>query len=359
MRVSRVSCVSLCAIAATMSDVAFSFSMNPQRHITPSTTALFGVNRKKGNLTKNISSGGVSTKSKTKSSTGAGSAAKPVQVSSSLSQWAATLDGATAPTSTVATATKDSTTLPPEKNTKQTKKGKQDTSSSSTSRRERSQLRQAENAAKTAQINTLLANIQELISSNNLDVDDLLGYIQQLINEGSQTSFKALLNQKAGDYSLSWVGSDEAICHLGTGLHKVPLARLQDIFFTIGRDGSGQTKTVQVMEVIRILGPFPNVRNTLQGSVVEMKKGENGEDVIKICYDSMMDGLGKEISAGKEGNLRYVDLNVLYADENAIVCVVPSEEDYISRPFGEKGKNVLLFIKEDDLSYRLEELRAA
>jgi hypothetical protein len=113
------------------------------------------------------------------------------------------------------------------------------------------------------------------------------------------------------------------------------------------------------MEIIRILGPFPNVRNTLQGSVVEMKKGESGEDVIKLCYDSMMDGLGKEISAGKEGNLRYVDLNVLYADENAIVCVVPSEEDSISGPFGEKGENVLLFIKEDDLNLRLEELRAA
>lgn len=345
-------------MASTMSDVAFSFSINSKRSTTASsfsTTALFGVNKKKGNLTKNISSGGISTKPKRKISAGAASA-KPVQVSSSLSQWAATLDGAaTATTSAVATPTKDSNPSQ-SKNTKQLKKGMKESSSS---RRERSQVRQVENAAKTAQINTILANIQELISSNNLDVDDLLGYIQQLINEGSQTTLKALLNQKAGDYSLSWVGSDDAICHLGTGLHKVPLARLQDIFFTIGRDGSGQSKTVQVMEVIRILGPFPNVRNTLQGSVVEMKKGENGEDVIKLCYDSMMDGLGKEISAGKEGNLRYVDLNVLYADENAIVCVVPSEEDSISGPFGEKGENVLLFIKEDDLNVRLEELRAA
>jgi hypothetical protein len=343
-----------------MSHVAFSFSINSKQSTNtavPSITALFGVNKKKGNLTKNISSGGVSTKQRKKNSSGAGSA-KPVPVSSSLSQWAATLEGSTATTSTVATTTTKDSAPSQDKNLKQLKKIKKDSSTSS-SRRERSQVRQAENAAKTAQINAILANIQELISSNNLDVDDLLGYIQQLINEGSQTTFKALLNQKAGDYSLSWVGSDDAICHLGTGLHKVALARLQDIFLTIGRDGSGESKTVQVMEVIRILGPFPNVRNTLQGSVVEMKRGKNGEDTVKICYDSMVDGLGKEISAGKEGNLRYVDLNVLYADEKAIVCVVPSEEDSISGPFGEKGKNVLLFIKEDDLKFRLEELRAA
>jgi hypothetical protein len=89
----------------------------------------------------------------------------------------------------------------------------------------------------------------------------------------------------------------------------------------------------------------------------------------------MVDGLGKEISAGKEDNLRSVKLDVLYSDEYALVCVVPKrsdksddgDEDGIDTynsgdeygPLGENGKNVLLFLKEDDLDSKLEGLRAA
>lgn len=187
-------------------------------------------------------------------------------------------------------------------------------------------------------------------------------------------TLKALMNNKTiNNYSLAWVGADEAICHVGTGLHKVPLARLQDVFFSIGRDpNSGKPKSVTLLEVIRILGPFPNVRNTLQGSVVDAKSVDTDfkgvditENKIRIKYDSMMDGLGKEINAGTEGNVRYVNLNLLYADEKALVCVVPKEEgddnedDNDDDEFGENGKNVLLFLKEDDLDLKLEELRAA
>ena len=199
-------------------------------------------------------------------------------------------------------------------------------------------------------------------------IADLLQEISQLTKLQSNKTFKALLNQNLNNYSLAWVGSDEAICHLGTGLHKVPLARLQDIFFSIGRDGSGQTKTVQLLEVIRIIGPFPNVRNTLQGSIKIQSSQEdqwntNGIlklDRIQITYDSMMDGLGKEISAGTRDNLRYVDLDIAFCDENVIVALVPKDvEDDSSSLFGENGENVLLFLKEDDLDYKLEELRAA
>ena len=74
----------------------------------------------------------------------------------------------------------------------------------------------------------------------------------QLTKSQSSITFKALLNRNLMNYSLAWVGSDEAICHLGTGLHKVPLARLQDIFLSVGRDGSGQTKTVHNYRLISV-----------------------------------------------------------------------------------------------------------
>ena len=209
-----------------------------------------------------------------------------------------------------------------------------------------------------------------LITSNNIPVPVLLQQIQSLTQLASPLTLKTIFNSSAKDYKLAWVGSDDAICHVGTGLHKVPLARLQEIFLTVGRDvNSGKSKTVRLMEVISILGPFPNVRNTLQGEVVNQKTQESAKkedplrkDSIRIMYDSMMDGLGKEIGAGTDDNLRYVDLDVVFADARALVCVVPSDGDGDTNSdgvFSEDGKNVLLFLKEDDLNYRLEELRAA
>ena len=121
--------------------------------------------------------------------------------------------------------------------------------------------------------------------------------------------------------------------------------------------------------MIRIIGPFPNVRNTLQGSIKIVSSQEdqwntNGiqkMDRIQITYDSMMDGLGKEIGAGTSDNLRFVDLDIAFCDENVIVALVPKDDsdDDSSSLFGDNGENVLLFLKEDDLDYKLEELRAA
>ena len=143
-----------------------------------------------------------------------------------------------------------------------------------------------------------------------------------------------------------WAGSDDAICHLGTGLHNVPLARLEEIFLTLGK------KRIEVKEVIRILGPFPNVRNTLKGDVSLPKSASK----MSISYDSMIDGTGKQILAGSEDNKKALDLDVLFADENAIICAVPSEE---GSGVGEQGSRVLFFAAEDSLNVKLEMLRVA
>ena len=299
-------------------------------------------------------------------------------------------------------------------------------------------------------IQSILSSIHEIISSNNFNIPSLLSLLSTLISHQQEDnkvneSFNTLLLQtKNGNqnvvynYKLVWVGSDDGICHLGTGLHKVPLARLQDVFMTIGgmpiststtdinsyiMDMKGSKKKkgkkgkknknilnngITVMEVIRILGPFPNVRNTLQGRIINgsstsknmssssssssgsssnafgnsimdnNNNNSNGNDIVgtnnnvkghqvTIVYDSMMDGLGKEIKAGKDGDVRSVDLNILYADENVIVCVMPSttndnndvDVDDDTSMFGANGENVLLFMKEDDLDAKLEGLRAA
>ena len=341
--------------ASLLSISSEAFSPSLQNSLCSSSSALYG--RKKGNLSKNVSSGGISTKAKKKKQKKEEPAAA---VSNNLANWAASMNEEESTSSS--STTSNSSTL------------KKASAASfepfgTSSRRERSKQKQQITAAKSAEMQSILTAIQERIASNNLSIQDLLQEISQLTKSQSSITFKALLNQNLSHYSLAWVGSDEAICHLGTGLYKVPLARLQDIFLSVGRDGSGQTKTVQLLEVIRIIGPFPNVRNTLQGSIKIVSSQEdqwntNGiqkMDRIQITYDSMMDGLGKEISAGTRDNLRFVDLDIAFCDENVIVALVPKDDsdDNSSSLFGDNGENVLLFLKEDDLDYKLEELRAA
>jgi hypothetical protein len=183
-------------------------------------------------------------------------------------------------------------------------------------------------------------------------------------------------------YRLAWVGSDDAICHIGTSLHKVPLARLQEVYLSLG--GGGRIVNTnkykwELLEVIRILGPFPNVRNTLRGNVIGMTKQNNSNSMregvrLEIAYSSMIDGTGREIIKSTDGP-RKVDLDVWFANDKAIVCTVPSslllgissgsggsnnndDDDDEVNPFG-NGSNILYFVAEDDLDGALNRLRAA
>jgi hypothetical protein len=388
----------LAVVLAAVSNPSDAFTIshkNQQTHhhdvpvVSSFSSALYG--RKKGGLGNKVSSGGVSTNKKImKLKEKKEDTANKTKVSSSLSAWAATLktkdDEASITESAAISSSTSSNAADTADSSASFSPFEDDVASTSTStsnkqglkkgsRRERSVQKQAFDSQKQAQINVILANITELIGTNNLAVQDLLKEIKSLTQLTAPNTLKAILNQNLKDYNLAWVGSDDAICHIGTGLHKVPLARLQDVFLTIGRDGSGESKTARLMEVISILGPFPNVRNTLQGKITDITSTEavNADtnvnvpvkkDYLKICYDSMFDGLGKEISAGKEDNLRYVELEVVFADELALVCVVPKDgngngSDSTFSDYGEKGENVLLFLKEEDLDYKLEQLRAA
>lgn len=232
----------------------------------------------------------------------------------------------------------------------------------------------------SAKVDAILGNIEEMLSTPNCEVPKLLSEITSLIDLQSQpiSALKSILAKKPGkdekqpNYRLAWAGSDKAICHVGTALHKVPLARLQEIFLCLGYN------RWELLEVIRILGPFPNVRNTLKGDVkVEKGKGSgfsggavpssngNGREAVRmnIAYNSMIDGTGKEILAGKATNVKYVDLNIWFANEKAIVCTTVNEDldgDVVVDPLtSANGEKVLLFVAEENLDESLEKLRAA
>jgi hypothetical protein len=244
----------------------------------------------------------------------------------------------------------------------------------------------------------LLDSIDSKLSTTNFDVPRLVADIASLTKLGSGSAgngrnandrvllptLKSLLASvtTTTSYRLAWVGSDDAVCHVGTSLHKVPLARLQEIYLSLGGGGSvGLNRNKwELMEVIRILGPFPNVRNTLRGNVVGLNRGGKGDgdrEVVnmEISYTSMIDGTGKEILAsssggggdgrdGKRSNdgAKRVNLDVWFANDRAIICSVPTSIEDDGRggdPFCGDGSNLLYFVAEDDLEGALEKLRAA
>lgn len=212
-------------------------------------------------------------------------------------------------------------------------------------RRSRQSARRQRESLEKSALSSLLRDILRFADPEEGEERPELAAFLETVRKvaGMEGSFRGMLAGPVENYRLAWVGSDDAICHLGTGLHKVPLARLQELFLTVGRN------RLTCLEVVRIIGPFPNVKNTLIGT-----PSLKGDD-LKICYTSMIDGTGKEILAGKEENKRIVDLKVLFGSRDALLCRVPGEED----AFRDEGKDLLVFVRENDLDTKLETLRVA
>jgi hypothetical protein len=76
--------------------------------------------------------------------------------------------------------------------------------------------------------------------------------------------------------------------------------------------------------------------------------------------DSMIDGTGKEITAGTDDNIRRVKLHVHFADPSAILAVVPPESGNVREdPLEDNGSHALLFVREDDLEAKLDMMRVS
>lgn len=228
----------------------------------------------------------------------------------------------------------------------------------SSSRRIKQGERKELEARQQELIGKAVTKFQSTVEESNNNLDDILEAVQGLLEAGRQAQgiistnpLKTLLSAKGRtNYRLAWVGSDDAICHVGTGLHKVPLARMQEVFWSnLGKN------RMEISEIIRILGPFPNVRNILQGTTTQVSF-----DKMTVVMDSMVDGTGKEILAGKEDNVRKVSLQICLADEKVLVAVVPQEDGSPrDNPLENKGANVLVFVQEPDLDEKLDSLRVS
>lgn len=236
----------------------------------------------------------------------------------------------------------------------QTKKARRSAKTKS-DRRQKQSDKKVIDEARNARIDVVLDDLKEVLGERTGDVRDILPIVEKLLNipsDNVNTDMRRLLSAKRrSDYRLAWVGSDDALSHIGTGLHKVPLARMQEVFMNcLGRN------KIEVLEIISLIGPFPNVKNILQGTTTISSGNSNGSE-LQIVMDKMVDGTGKEIKADNQDNIRRVDLEVAFFDERAIVVVMPNEDDENAKPLDDNGKRVLLFVREDDLDKRLEDYR--
>ena len=146
----------------------------------------------------------------------------------------------------------------------------------------------------------------------------MLSIINQLVENSSSASINSCANsnnnvcnivasnKNNNNYHMIWAGIHNAVCHIGSGLHNVSLARLQEAFATFFKS------RIEVYEVIRIIGPFPNVKNTFKSDITYKR------DNPSIKHVSMIDGTGKETSAG-EDNQKIEPLDVMLATNNIIV----------------------------------------
>jgi len=391
--------LSIIMIHALGMSMVNSFMISPISHHHHHHSVLFA--RRKGDLMKNLDSASTtSTSSKKKSerkrsstsisrksnkiknkkaqqsssssSVAASSSSSSKSISPAISQWAASVSSSS---DSLSSSTKKDKILSndddddasiyeysafEQKESSSSNNSKGGSKGSSSSRRERQSARKASEAILMKQTQNILDELEEEFTiEKNRDLEKILSLTQKLISQKDlqKNEIQSLIKAKEFyGYKLVWAGSDEAICHIGTGLHKVPLARLQEVFLNIGNKAK-----IEMYEVIRILGPFPNVKNTLLGDVSIMSKNKkrnnnnNNEKMLDIQFNSMIDGTGKEILAGTSENIRNVDLSVLYASEQIVICKVPDSDD--DEEEKDDGSNLLIFFQEVDVEAELELLR--
>lgn len=209
----------------------------------------------------------------------------------------------------------------------------------SSSRRVRTTERMRLEEESSNEVKTIVADLQKAITKGK----EVIAAVNEAKEKLSKVNkLKQLVKSTtAMDYRLAWVESDAAVCAVGSALHrKISLARLQEVFLTLHRN------RLQMYEVVRILGPFPNVKNTLSGSAKFSRKDRSTEWTIN--WQSLIDGTGKENY--EVGQTKSVTLDILHGDEQIILATVIDDDI-------PEGQNRLVFVREEDMDTTLESLR--
>eukprot|EP00629_Pelagomonadales_sp_RCC1024_P003363 CAMPEP_0119269638 /NCGR_PEP_ID=MMETSP1329-20130426/6968_1 /TAXON_ID=114041 /ORGANISM="Genus nov. species nov., Strain RCC1024" /LENGTH=266 /DNA_ID=CAMNT_0007269639 /DNA_START=205 /DNA_END=1001 /DNA_ORIENTATION=+ len=188
-------------------------------------------------------------------------------------------------------------------------------------------------AASDGEREALEEALLDLCGATTRDLDALDGAVADLAALPKPAAADAA-RIAGGDWKLVWARSDEGVGAIGTGLHRVPLANLEDIFLSI------DARRVTTTEVIRVLGPFPNVKNLLFGAC-KVKPSR-----LEFSYDRIIDGTGKELTNSQ-------------ARDAAFGVAALSRRVLVLAATGVGATEWLVFEREDDLADALQKLRVA
>jgi len=122
----------------------------------------------------------------------------------------------------------------------------------SSSRRSKQLVRKEENFKRNQIEKYLIENLQTLLEEKQVDINNFLSVIDDLTKNGPKdATMRTISSSKLEQaYKILWAGSDAAVCFLGTGLHNVPLAKLDELFMLFVKSN------VEILEVIRLIGKF-------------------------------------------------------------------------------------------------------
>lgn len=166
-----------------------------------------------------------------------------------------------------------------------------------------------------------------------------------------------------GDWKLAFVSSEQGFSLIGTGLHKVFGTRMEELFVTFS--GRRKARLIETTEVLRVIGPFPNVKNVLSGTIAFKEAGggaaaiaaETGASLLTLTYSSMIEGTGRVLD-GKE-NERVAAFWVRHLDERALVleAAKASGSGKYDGASDIAAGELLVFEKEPDLAAEFVRLR--
>ena len=150
--------------------------------------------------------------------------------------------------------------------------------------------------------------------------------VNELLEKISEFKPEAVAPVLKGDWKLVFVDSAEAIHQVGSGLGKLPGSSIVDLFATFDNKGG-----VKIQEVVRVVGPFPNVRNLLSGTWEYKGKsaGFEGDSVSEprlLCtYTEMLDGRNKKTTIETGFKQKNLQLDVRYLDSDVLVAFISND----------------------------------
>merc|ERR1711990_42418 len=121
----------------------------------------------------------------------------------------------------------------------------------------------------------------------------------------------------------------------GSGLHKVFATRMEDLFVSFGPDVMMASKGAvgfETAEILRVFGPFPNIRNTFAGEF-KVGQGQGGvsrrdwADGVTLSYDTMVNGLGQSIKAPDGKDTRRMVGRIPYANSAGLIYLPSMDVD--------------------------------